>query len=48
MELIPKRMRSRHILTVFLLAAVSFIVNNTTDFLIVESLIEGYMFIVNI
>ena len=45
MELIPKRMISRHILVVFLVAVVIFIVKNITAFLIVESLIEGYMLI---
>ena len=32
---------------VFLVAVVSFLANNFTAFLIVESLIEGYMFIVS-
>ena len=45
MELIPKRMSSRHRLIVFLIAAVIFLANNITAFLIVEGLIEGYMLI---
>ena len=45
MELIPKRMSSKHILVVFLVAVVSFLVKNLTAFLIVEILIEGYMLI---
>ena len=45
MELIPKRISSRHRLTFFLVVAVSFIAKNLTEFLIVESFIEGYMLI---
>ena len=45
MELIPKRMSSRHRLIVFLIAAVIFLAKNITAFLIVEGLIEGYMLI---
>ena len=45
MDLIPKRMSSRHRLMVFLVAAVSFIADNLTAFLIVEILIKGYMLI---
>ena len=44
-ELIPKRIISRHRLTVFLVAAVSFLVNNFTAFLIVDSFIDEYMLI---
>ena len=46
-ELIPKQMSSRHRLTVFLAAAVSFLAKNITTFLIFESLIYGYMLIVS-
>ena len=45
MELITNRMSSRHRLMVFLVAEASFIANNLTAFLIVESLIDGYMLI---
>ena len=45
MELIPKRMSSRHRLMVFLVAAVSFLAKNLTSFLIVGSFIDGYMLI---
>ena len=45
MELIPKQISSRHRLMVLLVVAVSFIAKNLTDFLIVESFIEGYMLI---
>ena len=44
-DLIPKRMSSRHRLMVFLVAALSFITKNFTAFLIVEIFIEGYMLI---
>ena len=43
MEFIPKQMSSRHRLIVFLVAVVNFLEKNLTAFLIVESLIEGYM-----
>ena len=45
MDLIPKRMSSRHILMVLLVAAVIFLAKNLTAFFIVESFIEGYMLI---
>ena len=45
MEVILNRMSSRHRLMVFLVAAVSFLADNITDFLIFEILIEGYMLI---
>ena len=45
MELTPNRMNSRKILMVFLVATVSFLKNNLTDFLIVDCLIEGYVLI---
>ena len=45
MELTPNRMNSRKILMVFLVATVSFLKNNLTDFLIVDGLIEGYVLI---
>ena len=44
-DLIPNRMSSRKILMVLLVAAVRFLAKNITDFLIVASLIEGYMLI---
>ena len=44
-ELIPKRMSSRHRLVVFLVSAVSFLAKNPTAFLIVEIFIDGYMLI---
>ena len=43
MELIPKRMSSRHKLMVFLVAAVIFIAKNLTTFFIVDISIEGCM-----
>ena len=43
-ELITKPMNSRHRLMVFLVAAVIFLENNLTAFLIFESLINRYMF----
>ena len=45
MELIPKRMSSRHKLIVFLVAAVSFLAKNLNTFLTVESFIKGCMLI---
>ena len=42
-ELIPKRMISRQMLMVLLVAAVSFLEKNITAFLIVASLTEGYI-----
>ena len=43
MELIPKQMRSNHRLIVFLVAVVTLLENNPNTFLIVMSLIEGYI-----
>ena len=45
MELIPKWMRSKQRLIVFLVSLVSFLVKHLTAFLIVASFIDGYMFI---
>ena len=42
-ELIPKRKISRQGLKVFLVDAVSFLEKNITSFLIVASLMDGYM-----
>ena len=44
-EIIPKRMISRHRLVVFLIAVVSFFAKYLTAFLIFESFIDGYMLI---
>ena len=44
-ELIPKWMSYSHRLMVFLVAAVSLLANNLTAFLVVASLIDGYMLI---
>ena len=43
MDLIQKRMSSRHKLMVFLVAGVSVLENNITNYLIVDSFINGYM-----
>ena len=45
MEIIPNQMSSRHKLMVFLVAAVSFLANNLTTFLVFESFIEGFILI---
>ena len=42
-DLIPKQMRSRQRLIVFLVAVVSFLEKNITAFLIVDRLMDGYM-----
>ena len=42
-EIILKKMSFRHRLMVFLVATVSFLAKNFTAFMIVESLIYGYM-----
>ena len=44
-ELIPKRMSYRHRVMVLLVDAVSFLANNLTYMLILESFIDGYMLI---
>ena len=48
MKIIPKRIISGHRLMFFLVAMVSFLAKNLTDFLIFESFIDGYMLIESI
>ena len=45
MDLIPKWMSSRHRLMVFLVSVVSFLAKNLTAFLVVASLMDGYILI---